>query len=91
MADRRVTAQAGNLFCLVRTIHRQHDILMTPAASRLRDPAIPLLNFDRVGEVPAGEREGMEKTIEGFGGVLAHEIVRRMAIVAPSHRAVTRF
>src|ERR1035438_8377082 len=68
----------------------RRDVLVTAAASVLRDPVIELGDLNRVGVVAAGEVKGMPESVVCLHGVFANEVVRGVAIVTGGYRVVAR-
>src|ERR1051325_2210408 len=68
-----------------------HNILVTTPTSRLRNLQIKPCDLNVVWIAPCSEIEGVKKTVTCLDGILAYEIVRRMAIVASRGRVVARF
>jgi len=64
---------------------------MTIPASLLGNAKVSFGNANGFGKASGGEIVRMPKTIERFGGILAHKIVRRMAIVAGCHLMMAAF
>ena len=67
------------------------DLFVTAAASRFRNPFVPRPNQNIVWKSPRRKSKRVEESVLNLGRVLARKIMRSVAIVASSHRAVRRF
>ena len=88
--DGGVAAHTGDL-----TLAMRHDVmgdgLMAAFAGAFGHATVVALDLDVVGIIAGGEVKRVEETVGGFHGVLAEEVVRRVAIVTGGDGAVTRF
>src|SRR5678815_1650690 len=70
-------------------IYLVSDFRMTMPARVLRYFSTARLHENRFMEIASRERIGMPKTVVGLRPIFAHKVMRRVAIVARSHRSVT--
>src|SRR5687767_8512765 len=70
-------------------VYVMSDLRMTMPARVLSHRAAASLHGNRLMEISSCESIRMPKAVVGLRPVFAHEIVRRMAIVARRHRAMT--
>lgn len=91
MSHVEMASNARNISAIVHPENREGQFGMASLASALGYAMVIALDQDVVGISAGCEREGMEESIRRFDGVLAQEIMWRMAIVTVGHRPVTAF
>jgi hypothetical protein len=92
--NRAVAADARIAFDLPIRTRQGIDLVRQPlvavSAVLLHHAAVVLVHLNLIGEIPSRERQRMEESVSRLAVILAHEVVRSVAIIARGELAVRR-
>lgn len=72
----------------VAVIHGLHHGLVTTKTRVFHNIQTVFFNNDGIFEVLQSERRGMTEAVQGLDGIFAHDVVRKMTVIAFGHMMV---
>ena len=89
MSNVGMTLDARDVFTVMDAKNGVGEFSVTSLACGLSNEMVVALDLNVVGKSSSGEGKRVEETVGGLDGVLAGEIVRRMAVIAHGDGVMT--